>query len=82
MSSGVAAWEGMSGMHSHHLEDGVTCAECHGDTTADSRTIADAALHVDGDVDLALPSTIIQTGATCTGFCHTQEHEGRSWWED
>ncbi len=78
-TSGQAAWEGMSGEHAGHLEDGRTCADCHGPTTADSRTITGPALHVDGDADVTLPAGITRSGATCNGTCHGEEHVGRDW---
>lgn len=72
-----AGWRGMSGRHEDHLDEGFVCAECHGGVVSPGGAIVDASLHVDGQVSLALPIT--WNNGTCTGTCHGETHNGRTW---
>lgn len=79
--SGAAAWGGMSGEHEDYLQEGLRCADCHGPTTADNRSILDPALHVNGQVDFTPPdgASLTRSGGTCNGSCHGELHEDRDW---
>lgn len=72
---------GMSGAHTTHLgrEVGAECGDCHEDARG-STAIDNAAIHVDGNIDVALPSgiTFDSRSHTCTGTCHDERHGGRS----
>lgn len=81
-TSGESGWDRMSEPHEDHLEEGVQCWECHGDTVDSRDQIVDKTLHVDGDVDLKLVSTMSRVGDTCTGSCHGEGHSGRRWADD
>lgn len=72
-----AGWRGMSGRHEDHLDEGFVCADCHGLTVDAAGGILDASLHVDGEVQLDLPVSYLD--GTCTGSCHGETHNGRSW---
>lgn len=78
-TSGRDAWGRMSGEHEDHVREGVGCHECHSPTTADSTTIRDVALHVDGTVQVAMPDGITRAGSTCTGRCHGEPHDSEPW---
>ena len=78
-NSGESAWERMSGEHADHLEEGLDCHDCHGDTTSDDATIADPSLHPDGEPTLALPGAMVRSGDTCDGSCHGENHDDRDW---
>jgi hypothetical protein len=69
----------LSGRHEDHLEEGLSCEDCHADTVSDADTIADPALHVNGTADLHLPDTMERTGGRCTGTCHGETHDRRTW---
>lgn len=75
----TSRWGSLSEPHEDHLEEGVRCAECHADTVDDGNDIVDPTVHVDGDVDLALPSAVTQSGGRCTGTCHGEDHRGEPW---
>ncbi len=70
----------LSGHHSDHVREGFACAECHADAQG-SAGIDQPDLHVDGDVDVALPATITYTASTsrCDGVCHGERHNNRGW---
>lgn len=66
----------LSGRHSYHKSEGVTCKECH-DTVKDPTTIIDFSRHVDGKKDYTGP--VKRTSAGCTGNCHGESHKNKSW---
>lgn len=73
----------MSGQHERHLDEGRECFECHDQTinTQDEIT-GNGRLHVDGKADVNFYSdTNMQITAElrCTGSCHGEQHNGRSW---
>ncbi|MCB9745777.1 MAG: hypothetical protein H6740_24595 [Alphaproteobacteria bacterium] len=79
-SSGRSAWATMSGEHEDHLREGLSCDDCHQDTTADARSIRTPALHVNGVADFAPDTSYIQrSGDTCTGTCHGESHDREDW---
>ena len=73
----------MSGEHSHHIGHNIGCHECHSDTTSDDASISGTALHVNGVPDIVLDhDPQIQwdsTQETCTGQCHGENHNNRTW---
>jgi predicted CxxxxCH...CXXCH cytochrome family protein len=72
--------ERMSGEHEEHVaKEGLGCHECHAATTADSTRILDVAVHVDGSVQVVMPSGVTRSGSTCTGSCHGEPHEAEPW---
>lgn len=69
---------GMSGKHRDHMGEGLLCEECHSDTvTGDD--VSDITLHVNGEVNVALPDFMEYSGGTCTGECHREDHRDRRW---
>jgi hypothetical protein len=72
-------WDAMSGDHEDHLEEDITCSECHRDVVSDQLAILRPDLHVNGTPDVHLPPTISFDGDTCTGSCHGEQHNGRNW---
>lgn len=82
-SSGRDAWGTMSGAHEDHLREGITCQDCHSDTTTNGTTVATPAKHVNGVADFVPPygaSLTRNSGTgTCTGTCHTETHSAERW---
>ncbi len=78
-SSGEDAWERMSGDHDEHIDEGVQCSECHGEVVDSRDQIVDVALHVNGTIELRLPSGVTRVGNSCTGSCHGEGHSGSNW---
>jgi len=80
-TSGRDAWDRMSGAHEDHLREGLTCQECHNDTTTNGTSIATPALHVNGSPDIAFSGYgVSRTSAgLCTGTCHGEGHTNESW---
>lgn len=70
-------WDEMSGEHEKHLDEDIACVECHPGTVNGADAIVDPTVHVDGSVQVDPPVT--WNGATCTGSCHGEFHNGRSW---
>jgi hypothetical protein len=68
----------MSGDHDEHVGD-IACAGCHGGVVSAGNDIVAPALHVDGAVETAFPAGFTFVGGTCTGVCHGESHNGRSW---
>ena len=68
----------LGGEHGEHLEEGVNCDDCHGDTVSDNNTISDPDQHVDGEVDVAI-SELRWNGSTCDGHCHGEGHSNEHW---
>lgn len=81
LSSTPERWEQMDGRHLAHLARGASCEDCHGQTTADGRSILGPALHVNGSKDLAFVSSDMSwaKNRTCTGTCHETMHSNRPW---
>ncbi len=69
----------LSGRHEDHLEEGVSCTDCHGDTVSSATRIEDPSLHVDGEVQVTLPAGMTRAGNECTGACHGENHRGEDW---
>lgn len=82
-SSGSKAWAEMSGAHDRHLSmgEGFECGDCHKDVVITWAPIEDPSLHVNGRPDVRTVGTIVWDGdtETCTGECHLEEHDARSW---
>jgi predicted CxxxxCH...CXXCH cytochrome family protein len=82
MSSAREVVATMSGEHGEHINHGIGCHDCHGDTV--ERTddaIKDITLHVNGVVDIALEEGIEFDAKTrtCAGECHRETHLDRRW---
>jgi len=73
-------WDDMSGEHDKHLEEGITCSECHPSADATGTAITSTRHHLDGQVqvDPSLAGITYDNGS-CTGTCHAEQHNGRSW---
>jgi predicted CxxxxCH...CXXCH cytochrome family protein len=69
---------GLNDEHAEHLGEGVDCAECHPDVSA-QLDIVDPTLHVDGAVQIELPATMDYDGQRCDGVCHGETHVNRTW---
>lgn len=70
-------WDGMSGEHKKHLEEGYACYECHDSVVDAGQGLIGPALHVDGQPTVSLlPATgITYNGSTCSGgSCHGSGH--------
>ncbi len=83
-SSGPSAMASMSGPHSLHMGDptGITCADCHANTTTDGVTISNKDMHINGTRDVMIPApgfTYDATAHTCTGTCHNFAHNNAGW---
>lgn len=74
-----SGWSRMSGEHDEHLEEGVSCDECHGLTVSDAEEIVDPDRHVDGTADVSLADGMTWDGASCTGMCHWETHYREDW---
>ncbi len=78
--STTAPYLGMSGSHALHMNEGVTCSECHDPVVNAANAILQDALHVNGDIDVDLVATGYNPGAeTCTVVCHSHDHSGMGW---
>ncbi len=74
-----------SGEHGDH--SGENCFECHNDTTKDDTTIADLALHIDGNRQVVIDNpgglTVVANGnqLVCSGQCHGvgRDHQNDTW---
>lgn len=78
LSGAPNTWDELSGHHEDHLDEGVLCGECHS-TVAGASTMVEPEQHVDGQVQLELPVGINRTNGRCTGSCHNENHNNRSW---
>lgn len=78
-TSGQRGWDEMSGRHDDHLGEGVACGECHSLTASGDSTIVGPSYHVNGVKEVALPSTMTRSGNSCSGTCHGERHDSRSW---
>lgn len=81
LSSGRSGWATMSEPHEDHLREGLSCENCHNDTTRDGSSIHDPGLHVNGAKDVVIEPNVgvTRTGSTCTGTCHGKVHTNESW---
>ena len=80
-SSSESALERMSGEHHTHVwDENATCDTCHAATIAGS-AIIDPTKHVNGvkDVLVSDGGTVVYSNGTCTGICHFEAHNHRSW---
>ena len=75
----TGGWLLLGGQHIKHLWAGYLCADCHGDTVAAGDTIVDPSRHVNGTLDVALPSGMTWSSGTCSGECHGETHSNRTW---
>lgn len=71
-------WNQMSGRHQLHLNENITCSECHGYTVDAGGQIIDPTLHVNGDKDTYSAELQI-VGTSCNGTCHGFNHNNRTW---
>lgn len=77
--------DAMSGFHRLHVKDAgnpATCNECHSTTTADSSSILDPALHINGlkEVSISEVNFTYEADTTnCNGTCHGVTHTNFSW---
>jgi predicted CxxxxCH...CXXCH cytochrome family protein len=82
MNSSEGAWETMSGEHRKHLQEDVTCGDCHLDVTEDGTSIRAPLLHVDGLNQLRFSDPRVSfnpaTGR-CSGNCHGESHNSERW---
>lgn len=83
-ASSEDAWEDrMSGEHHEHLRRGASCSDCHGSTVNTNGVIINTQQHVNGTVDISLPTGMSRTGSSCTGECHIddreEEHRSNNW---
>lgn len=70
---------GMSGEHDEHLGERLECGECHSDVLTGNASFTHPDRHVDGTIDVHLPSGMNWSGGRCTGACHGEDHEGEDW---
>lgn len=68
---------GLNGHHSDHLNEGIDCEECHPDV--DRNGVSVPAQHVDGEVQVDPGGTIVFNGTSCSGNCHFEQHNNRTW---
>jgi hypothetical protein len=68
----------MSGDHRLHLQDGVTCNECHSTVVNAQQGIVNPSLHVNGQPEVQ-PVGVTWNGASCTGTCHGHGHNNDAW---
>jgi hypothetical protein len=73
------AWENLSRPHRKHLEEGITCADCHSATVDRSGSIIGLDRHVNRQVDLQLVPEMTRDDGRCSGTCHLEPHQGEVW---
>lgn len=78
MNSSENALDGMSGHHEDHIDEGLHCSNCHS-TVGSNGVIAIPGQHVDGTVQVVLPAGMSRASGGCTGTCHGETHNNRSW---
>jgi predicted CxxxxCH...CXXCH cytochrome family protein len=78
-SSGPSGWADMSGRHAVHMEEGLSCGDCHSATTTDGQSISGPTVHVDGEPTVEWDQDMKYDGKSCTGSCHNEEHNARTW---
>ena len=69
----------LSGEHSEHASDGMQCSSCHSGTVSGNASIVGPDQHVDGTINLELPSGMTYTSGSCTSTCHEENHRGEHW---
>lgn len=74
---------GLTGEHANHVQEGVTCDECHATVAPSGSAVDEPDLHVNGAVDVDLPAGMTRNEAndTCSGTCHGELHQNRRWFE-
>lgn len=70
---------GLTGAHADHAEEGVSCGDCHSTVASGNSTISNPDKHVDGNIDLAMPSAVTWNSGTCSGSCHGEGHNNERW---
>jgi hypothetical protein len=85
-NSEPSAWLNMSGEHAEHLLENVHCSDCHERTINQAGEFTNASLHVNGTVNVSIPSLTYTDsspedpmGATCEGICHSETHDMFAW---
>ena len=82
LASTTAEWETMSGDHRRHLNDNMTCVECHGATVSAQNEVNDVLNHLDGEKDVMFTTSMVAYVAAtrrCTGACHGKNHDSLTW---
>lgn len=70
--SGLGGWRRMTGEHEAHLDRGLSCRHCHGEVVGDDDAIVGLALHVNGQLEVAIGDSWVSWEAgSCDGLCHT-----------
>ena len=84
--AGPSAWNRMSGGHGDHLQENISCSECHERTINEAGDFIDPSLHVNGTIDISIPSLTYTealpddpVGNTCDGICHNEAHDLFLW---
>jgi predicted CxxxxCH...CXXCH cytochrome family protein len=84
-ASGAGRWSAMSGLHGLHLASvGVTCGDCHDQTSSDGATINDRTVHIDGRRQVTFGASVVGVSynapmQACTGACHGVDHNAYGW---
>lgn len=73
----ASGFANLSGEHRKHMNEGLKCEDCH--PGVQNREMADPAVHVNGEVNLALPTEVTLSGDRCTGRCHNENHNNERW---
>lgn len=68
---------GLNGHHSDHLDEGIDCEECHPDVDRNGVSVPEQ--HVNGQVEVDPEGSVVFNGNTCSGNCHFEQHNNRSW---
>lgn len=71
-------WYKMSGRHQLHLDEGMSCSECHLSVVDANQVIINPAHHVDGIAEFQA-LTVAYAGGSCTGNCHDRDHVAENW---
>lgn len=81
LTSGRSGWQTMSGAHEDHLREGLSCQDCHSETTRDGSSIYDPARHVNGTKDIfpGASTGVTYANGACTGTCHGEPHTSARW---
>lgn len=74
--------DALSEPHDKHVEEGLSCSECHGGTVSGWETVVGVSLHVNGTPDVGMPPEMVRVGGLCTGTCHGEAHASRPWADD
>jgi len=68
----------LSGEHDEHIDEGMSCDDCHSTTVSGNDRITTPANHVDGEPDVSM-SGLTYSGGRCSGTCHGERHSSESW---